>query len=145
MKYNNGDDNDNVIKKHYLTKLLWYLPIISRFKRPFTNVNDTKSIRWHADEKKWWKHLTCNWLFAMEENWFIVFIFWPWGKKPYTNYKLSPWLCVKRKYMLLSMMISRQKTTWKWHRCLSKYISWRFKNFMGWRHWNWWCIFWCKF
>lgn len=52
LKDNNGDDNDNVSKKCPPTKVLWYLPIISRFKRLFTNENDTKDTIWHANEIK---------------------------------------------------------------------------------------------
>ena len=34
------------------TKVLWYLPIIPRFKRLFANENDAKHLRWYADERK---------------------------------------------------------------------------------------------
>ena len=30
-------------------KVLWYLPIISRFKRMFANGDDTKYLTWHAN------------------------------------------------------------------------------------------------
>ncbi|XP_071686960.1 uncharacterized protein [Rutidosis leptorrhynchoides] len=33
-------------------KVLWYLPIIPRLKRLFSNANDAKLLRWHADERK---------------------------------------------------------------------------------------------
>ncbi|XP_058733673.1 uncharacterized protein LOC131605318 [Vicia villosa] len=53
LKANNGDDNDNdnVSRKHRPAKVLWYLPIISRFNMLFSNLKGAKNIRWHADEK----------------------------------------------------------------------------------------------
>ena len=47
LKANNGDDNDydNISRKHPHAKVLWYLPIISRFKRHFANSNNAENIR----------------------------------------------------------------------------------------------------
>ncbi|CAK8564932.1 unnamed protein product [Lathyrus sativus] len=55
LKDNNGDDNNNgnVSRKRPPAKVRWYLPIISRFKRPFANADDAKNIRWHANERKY--------------------------------------------------------------------------------------------
>ena len=36
-------------KKGPLEKVLWYLPIIPRFKRLFTNGDDAKDLIWHAN------------------------------------------------------------------------------------------------
>lgn len=52
LKDNNDDDSDNVSNKRPPTKVLWYLIIISRFKRLFANANDAKNIRWHLDKRK---------------------------------------------------------------------------------------------
>ncbi|KAK7342752.1 hypothetical protein VNO80_25708 [Phaseolus coccineus] len=47
------DDTIEEIKKHGPPmKVMWYLPIIPRMKRLFTNPNDVKNLRWHADERK---------------------------------------------------------------------------------------------
>jgi len=35
------------------TKVLWYLPIIPRFKRLFANVDRTKDLTWHADGRNY--------------------------------------------------------------------------------------------
>ena len=43
--------SDENTKKGPLAKVLWYLPIISRFKRMFANANDAKDLTWHADER----------------------------------------------------------------------------------------------
>jgi len=40
--------SDESTKKGPLAMLLWYLPIMSRFKRLFANTNDTKDLTWHA-------------------------------------------------------------------------------------------------
>ncbi|XP_031095104.1 uncharacterized protein LOC115999390 [Ipomoea triloba] len=32
-------------------KVMWYLPILSRFKRMFANPSDAKNLTWHADQK----------------------------------------------------------------------------------------------
>lgn len=53
MKDNNYDDGDNSNKKYTLAKVLWFHPVVPRFKRVFANVNDTKNIRWHANERKY--------------------------------------------------------------------------------------------
>lgn len=53
LKNKNGDDNDSVSKKHPLTKVLWYLLIISRLKRFFANANNTRNTRGHVDEIKY--------------------------------------------------------------------------------------------
>ena len=39
---------DESTKKDPLVKVLWYLPIIPRFKRLFANVDDAKDLSWHA-------------------------------------------------------------------------------------------------
>lgn len=39
VKDNSGDDDDDISKKCPPAKVLWYLPIIPRFKRLFSNVN----------------------------------------------------------------------------------------------------------
>ena len=46
------DDNcssDEKSKKGPLAKVLWYLPIIARFKRLFANGDDAKDLSWHAN------------------------------------------------------------------------------------------------
>lgn len=42
VKANNGDDYDNVSKKRPLAKVLWYLPMIPRFKILFSNADDAR-------------------------------------------------------------------------------------------------------
>lgn len=127
----NSDDNDDVTKGSP-AKVLWYLPIIPRFQRLFANAKDAKNIRWHVDERKCdgqlrhpadslqWKkvdRLFPN--FGVEPRNLRLAIASD-GMNPFGNlstnhsswhvllviYNLSPWLCMKRKYVMLSMMIS---------------------------------------
>ncbi|XP_045831587.1 uncharacterized protein LOC123922980 [Trifolium pratense] len=52
-KKKDGDSSDDeVTKTGPPAKVVWYLPIISRFKRLFANANDAKNLRWHAEERK---------------------------------------------------------------------------------------------
>jgi len=45
-KENNYDENSN---KGPPTKVLWYLPIIPRFKHLFANEDDAKDLTWHEN------------------------------------------------------------------------------------------------
>ncbi|XP_058769111.1 uncharacterized protein LOC131642981 [Vicia villosa] len=127
-----GDDEScDVTTKGPPAKVLWYLPIIPRFKRLFANLNDAKNIRWHAEERN------CDgkiWHPADSLQWKKVDTLFPDfgneprnlrlglstdGMNPYGSlssnhsswpvlliiYNLSPWLCMKRKHTMLSMMI----------------------------------------
>ncbi|XP_050909588.1 uncharacterized protein LOC127123413 [Lathyrus oleraceus] len=51
-KKKSDDEGCDVTTKGPPAKVLWYLPIIPRFKRLFGNLNDAKNIRWHAEERK---------------------------------------------------------------------------------------------
>ncbi|XP_057251797.1 uncharacterized protein LOC130591868 [Beta vulgaris subsp. vulgaris] len=48
-RYKREGDGD---KKGPPAKVLWYLPIIPRFKRLFSIKKDAKNLRWHADRRK---------------------------------------------------------------------------------------------
>lgn len=50
QKENGVEDDDNVTRKSVLSKVMWYLSIIPRFKRLFYNVNDINNTIWHVDE-----------------------------------------------------------------------------------------------
>ena len=119
-------------KKGPPAKVLGYLPIIPRFKRHFANEDDAKDLTWHANGRNFdgmvrhladcsqWKKINhlypdfgkeaINLRLGLASN----------GMNPYGNlgtqhsswpvllviYNLPPWLCMKRKYMMLFMMIS---------------------------------------
>jgi hypothetical protein len=47
-KKKGDDEGSDVSTKGPPAKVLWYLPIIPRFKRLFANATDAKNIRWHS-------------------------------------------------------------------------------------------------
>ncbi|CAJ2641052.1 unnamed protein product [Trifolium pratense] len=132
-KKKDGDSSDDeVTKTGPPAKVVWYLPIISRFKRLFANANDAKNLRWHAEERKCdgqirhvadslqWKKIDSLFPNFGKESRNLRLGLATDGMNPFGNqstnhsswpvllmiYNLSPWLCMKRKYIMLSMMIS---------------------------------------
>ena len=113
-------------------KVLWYLPIIPRFKRLVANGYDTKDLTWHANRRNCdgmlrhladssqWKNIDRLYLDFGKEARNLKLRLASDGMNPYGSlstqhnswlvllviYNLPPWLCMKRKYMMLSMMIS---------------------------------------
>ena len=45
LKDNGLDDDDGLSRNDPPTKVVWYLPIISRFKKLFSNLNNSNNIR----------------------------------------------------------------------------------------------------
>ena len=104
---------------------------MSRFNRLFSNPKDAKKLRWHADERKrdgkirhvadslQWKKINSLYSTFGEEKRNLRLGLATDGMNPYGNlsskhtswpvlliiYNLPPWLCMKRKYIMLSMMI----------------------------------------
>ncbi|XP_052730448.1 uncharacterized protein LOC128195809 [Vigna angularis] len=113
-------------------KVLWYLPLVPRLKRLFSNSNDAKLMRWHADgrikdgnlrhpaDAMQWKNFDSMFPNFCKDSRNIRFGLATDGMNPYGNlsskhsswpvmlviYNLPPWLCMKRKYVMLSLMIS---------------------------------------
>ncbi|XP_074278314.1 uncharacterized protein LOC141601906 [Silene latifolia] len=122
-------------KKYPSAKVLWYLPIIPRLIRLFSIKSDAKHLRWHAEgRKKDGKHRHP----ADSPQWEIVDDKYPEfknevrnlrlglstdGMNPFVSlsslhstwpvllviYNLPPWLTMKRKYIMLSLLISGPK------------------------------------
>ena len=46
-------NSDKSTKKGPPAKVLWYFPIIQRFKRLFANGDDAKDLTWHADGRNY--------------------------------------------------------------------------------------------
>ena len=116
-------------------KVMWYFSPITRFRRWFSNRRDTEQLTWHhngriedgmmrhpADAEQWKSFHKQYPDFASEPR-NLHLGFSTDGMNPYANYNtnhstwpiilvcynLPPWLCMKRKYMMLSMLISRPK------------------------------------
>ena len=123
------DENSNKVPP---AKVLWHLPIIPRFKRLFSNEDDAKDLTWHVDgrncdgmlhhsvDSSQWKKIDRLYPDFGKEARNLRLGLATDGMNPYDNlstqhslwtvllviYNLPPWLCMKRKYMMLSMMIS---------------------------------------
>ena len=125
----NSNENSN---KGPPAKVLWYLPIIQRFKHLFSNEEDAEDLTWHANGRisdgmvrhptdcSQWKKIDGLYpdfrneprnlrlglasdgmnphgtLSTQHSSWPVLLVI----------YNLPPCLCMKRKYMMLSMMIS---------------------------------------
>ena len=123
--------SDESTKKSPSAKVLWYLSIIPRFKNLFANTDDAKDLTWHANGRNcdgMLSHLvdssqlkkinklypkfgndarnlrlglasdgmnTYGSLSTQHSSWPVLLVM----------YNFPPWLCMKRKYMMLSMMI----------------------------------------
>ena len=133
-RYKVSNDGE-IVKGGAPAKVLWYLPIVPRFKRLFANVNDAKNLTWHADEREkdgmlrhaadsphWkliddeFKEFGCEArnlrlglctdginlfgnMSSQHSTWPVLLVI----------YNLPPWLIMKRKYIMLSLLISGPK------------------------------------
>ncbi|KAL9459648.1 hypothetical protein AB3S75_002951 [Citrus x aurantiifolia] len=116
-------------------KVLWYFPPIPRFKRMFRSVETSKNLTWNATQRETdglLRHL------ADTPAWKLIDHLWPDfgaeprnlrlalsadGINPYNSlssryscwpvivvtYNFPPWLCMKRKFMMLTLLISGPK------------------------------------
>jgi hypothetical protein len=128
-----GDEIEST--KGAAAKVAWYLPIIPRFRRLFSNPRDAKLLRWHADCRKddgmlrhpadcpEWRNIDRTYPdFGSEPRNLRIGLCTD-GMNPYGNmssrhstwpvllciYNLPPWLCMKRRYMMMPLLISGPK------------------------------------
>lgn len=116
-------------------KVLWYFPLIPRLRTLFSSPQTAKDLTWHDTERirddklrhpadsKTWKEVDAKWLefssdsrklrLALSSDGFnpfhstnIDYSCWP---VLMTIYNLPPWLCMKRKYIMLCLLISGPK------------------------------------
>ncbi|XP_054813384.1 uncharacterized protein LOC129314028 [Prosopis cineraria] len=116
-------------------KAMWYFPIILRFRRLYSIRQEAKNLIWHAnerikDDKIWHPADSPEWIrfdrkypeFGKEDRNPCLALSTdginPHGMQSSTYstwpvmmviYNLPPWLCMKRKYMMLSLLISGPK------------------------------------
>ncbi|XP_058733241.1 uncharacterized protein LOC131604843 [Vicia villosa] len=131
-KRHGESSDDEEVKKGPPAEVVWHLPIISRFERLFSNADDAKNLRWHAEERKCdgqirrvadslqWKEIDSLFPNFGKESRNLRLGLSIDGMNPFGNlntnhsswpvllmiYNLSPRLCMKRKYVMLSMMSS---------------------------------------
>lgn len=122
-------------KDSFPEKVLWYFPIIPRFRRMYRNSKDAKHLTWHEDERikdgflrhpadsPQWKKIDIDYPDFGEEPRNLRLALSADGFNPHgvqssshstwpvilAIYNLPPWLCMKRKYMMLSLLISGPK------------------------------------
>ncbi|GJV74721.1 uncharacterized protein Tco_1506305 [Tanacetum coccineum] len=127
--------DDDVTKNGPPAKLLWYFPIIPRLKRLFENKKEAKLLRWHFDRRKddgklrhvaespQWRKINNKFPKFAKEIRNIRFglssdVINPFGNmnSRYSTwpvllcmYNHPPWLCMKRKYIMMSLLISGLK------------------------------------
>ena len=116
-------------------KVLWYFPIIPRFRRMFRSETDARHLTWHADERiidgkyrhpadsPQWSKIDNDYPEFGSEARNLRLALSTDGMNPHglqsishttwpvilMIYNLPPWLCMKRKYMMLSLLISGPK------------------------------------
>ncbi|XP_074353359.1 uncharacterized protein LOC141692428 isoform X1 [Apium graveolens] len=130
-----GSNSSTSHKKRPPVKDLRYFPIVERFKRMFTNINDAKLIRWHMEGRKsdgmlrhpadspQWRTIDRKFPEFGQEARNLRLRVSADGMNPYrtlssqhstwpvllTIYNLPPWLCMKRKYIMLTLLIPGPK------------------------------------
>jgi hypothetical protein len=129
------DCNDEGKKGHAAAKVVWYFPIIPRFKRLFANPKDAKLLRWHEEERKrdgklrhpadspQWRNIDRHFREFGGESRNLRFGLSTDGMSPFGSmssrhstwpvllciYNLPPWLCMKRRYIMMSLLIQGPK------------------------------------
>ena len=132
---NLAEFDDDVTKNGPAAKVLWYLPIKPRLKQLFSNPKNAKLLRWHAEDRKidgkmrhvadspQWKHIDNHYEEFGAEIRNIRFGLSSDGINPFGNmssrhstwpvllciYNLPPWLCMKRKYIMMPLLIQGPK------------------------------------
>ncbi|TYK24338.1 transposase [Cucumis melo var. makuwa] len=125
----------NEERKQIPSKVIWYFPPIPRFKRLFRSIECAENLTWHASERiedgklrhpadsPAWKLVDFKWPDFGSEPRNLRLALSADGVNPHGDmsskyscwpivmviYNLPPWLCMKRKYMMLSMLISGPK------------------------------------
>jgi hypothetical protein len=123
------------VTKGIPAKVMWYLPIIPRLERLYANPKDAKLLRWHADERKkdgklrhpadgiQWRNIDRKYPEFGREPRNIRFGLSTDGMNPFGNmssrhstwpvnlciYNLPPWLCMKRKYLMMACLVQGPK------------------------------------
>ncbi|KAL6276900.1 hypothetical protein ACE6H2_020501 [Prunus campanulata] len=129
------ETKDGFLKEGVAAKVVWYFPPIPRFKRMFQSHKTAKSLTWHAARKSVDGYMSHP---ADSPSWKLVDEKWPdFGNEPrnlrlalssdgfnphsslsrryscwpvmLVTYNLPPWLCMKRKFMMLTILISGPK------------------------------------
>ncbi|XP_074377319.1 uncharacterized protein LOC141718839 [Apium graveolens] len=124
---------DGKVRVNVPAKVMWYFSIIPRFKRLFKSAATAKLMSWHAENRSKdgkmrhpsdypaWRNVDGRWPEFRSKARNIRLGLAADGINPHNNglnnryscwpvmlvmYNLPPWLCMKRKFMMLSILIS---------------------------------------
>src|SRR3954469_16810795 len=126
-----GDVEGEPLRKRVPAKVMWYAPIIPRLKRMFRNKEHARLLRWHKEDRKkdgelrhpadgsQWRKIERDFPdFAGDARnlWFGLSTdgLNPFGEQSCSHctwpvtlciYNLPPWLCMKRKFIKMSVLI----------------------------------------
>ena len=130
-----GDVEGERPRKRVPAKVMWYAPIIPWLKRLFRNKEHAKLMRWHKEDRKkdgklrvpadgsQWRKIERKWWdFADDARnvWFGLSAdgINPFGEQSSNHstwpvtlciYNLPPWLCMKRKFIMMPVLIQGPK------------------------------------
>jgi hypothetical protein len=122
---------DPATQRRIPAKVMWYLPVVDRLKRIFSNPRDAELMRWHSEQRKkdskirhpadasQWKRFDDLYPNFASDPRNVRFALSTYGMNPFGElssthstwpmimsiYNLPPWLCHKRKYLLLTILI----------------------------------------
>jgi uncharacterized Zn finger protein (UPF0148 family) len=135
-KPSSKDDVDLYAQRRIPALVMWYLPVVDRLRCLFANPEDAELMSWHASEKrkkdgklrhpsdaKQWQDFDKKYPDFAEDPRNVRFALSTDGMNPFaerssthstwpvilTIYNLPSWLCQKRKYLLLAILISGPK------------------------------------
>ncbi|KAK1614095.1 hypothetical protein QYE76_019612 [Lolium multiflorum] len=131
-----GDDVEGQKpRKKVPAKVMWYAPIIPRLKRLFRNKEHAKLLRWHKEDRKsdgelrhpadgtQWRKIDREFKYFAADARNIRFGLSTDGMNPFGEqssshstwpvtlciYNLPPWLCMKRKFIMMPVLIQGPK------------------------------------
>jgi Transposase family tnp2. len=130
-----GEVDRQLTKKRIPAKVMWYFPIIPRLRRLFRNKGNARMMRWHAEERQQdgmlrhpadgsqWRNIDRKFKDFGKDARNIRFGLSTDGMNPFGEmssghstwpvtmciYNLPPWLCMKRKYIMMPIIIQGPK------------------------------------
>ena len=134
-KRKSTQSDDDEVQKGIPAKVVWYLPIIPRLKRLFASRKEAKLLCWHSEGRKQdgklrhpadspqWRNIDTIFDDFGAEPRNIRFALSTDGMNPFGDmssrhstwpvvlsiYNLPPWLCMKRKYLMMTLLIPGPK------------------------------------
>ncbi|XP_017223512.2 uncharacterized protein LOC108199985 [Daucus carota subsp. sativus] len=124
---------DGKVRVNIPAKVMWYFPIIPRFRRMFKSATTAELMTWHANQRQQdgkmrhpadspsWRNIDYRWPGFGNEPRNLRLALAADGINPHNNglvnrytcwpvvlviYNLPPWLCMKRKFMMLTILVS---------------------------------------